>query len=31
MFLSGGHLKVFKKAEEIPELASDGLLYLAER
>lgn len=31
MFLSGGTLKVWKRAEEIPELASDQLLQLAEK
>ena len=31
MFLSGGSLKVWKKAEDIPELANDQLLQLAEK
>jgi len=31
MFLSGGTLKVWKRAEEIPELANDQLLQLAEK
>ncbi len=30
MFLSGGKLKLFKKAEDIPELAGKGLLHLVE-
>lgn len=31
MFLSGGRLKVWSKAEDIPELANDQLLQLAEK
>ena len=31
MFLSGGRLKIWSKAEDIPELANDQLLQLAEK